>query len=292
MDTKTFMFSASSVKEYMQCGLKFRYGRIDKLPRSESYSHHRWFGTLVHSLIYHSVAEHTSSKELVMRDKPRTTFPTKLFEDVWTGRETDDPIAQVINKDLGEKPVGKFLTGKIKSLGKGNPDISQEDLEKAWKAEAKKMIKNGMRVLQDIPEIVELEKKMFWTIQGKRFIGFSDVVAKDADGKYQYFDFKTSWDKPGKKLDDDFQFFSYSLALKDILNLDYFPKGHYVHLKSGDVVEYELTPYVFGKMMGVVKGAFDDMEHNLFLPNYGSPLCPYCDFRHLCYGSDDKIWRR
>lgn len=292
METSKFMFSASSVKEYMQCGIKFKYGRIDKLPRAETYSHHRWFGTLVHSVIYTAIGKHTTSKDMDLHAKINEVFPLKIFEALWQEKETDDPIIQMLQKDLGPKPVGKFIPGKIKSLGKDIPDFPQDKLEKGWKAEAKKMVKNGIEIVTKIPEIVELEKKMFWTIQGKRFIGFSDIVAKDADGKFEYYDLKTSWDKPGNKLDNDFQFFAYSLALKDLYKLDYFPKGYYVHLRSGSLVEFELTPYIFGKMMSILKGVFSDIENNVFLPDYGGPLCPYCDFRHVCYGKDENIWRR
>lgn len=289
MNTNNFMFSASSIKEFIQCGLKFKYGRIEKRERAETYSHHRWFGTLVHSTIYSAIAtKNLDEKKYVLKSSTATAFPSKVFETLWQNKETDDPYLQHLLKELGEKPVGRFLPGKIKSLSAGQ---SQDKLEAGWKAEAKKMIKNGIKVLSEVPEIVELEKKLIFNILGRRFIGYSDVVAKDSEGKLCFYDLKTTWDKP-TKLEDDFQFFAYALALKDTYKLDYWPKGYFVHLRSGAAIEYELTPQMFGKLISQTRNVFSDMEANVFPADLGGPLCPYCDFRLHCYKSEDKIWRR
>jgi hypothetical protein len=292
VNTKNFIFSASSVKEYMQCGLKFKFNRIDKLEKTDVSSHHRWFGTLVHNLIYASLSEPAEDlKKMVLTNKINEKYPMKIFETVWKEKESEDLMVQTIRKDLGEKPVGRFMRGKIVSLGINDPDITQAQLEKGWKAEAKKMVKNGISVVKEIPEIVELERKLFWIFQNRKFLGYADILAKDESGRYTFYDFKTTWDKPGKRLDDDFQFFSYSHALKSYYNLDYYPVGNYVHLRSGDVIPYEVTPEIISNMNRKAKKAFDNMEANIFFDDYGGSLCPYCDFRHICYGKDSDVWK-
>ena len=297
MNTNEFWFSASSIKEYQQCGLKFKYGRIDKRERAETYSHHRWFGTLVHSTIYSTAAtlEVTEPNAKGYRDKLyrlkpdiAEAFPTKFFEALWQEKDVDDAEIMAIREELGSKPIGAFTSGKIKSLADG---LSQADLEKGWKAEAKKMVKNGVSVLRDIETIQEFEKKVFFKLQGRNFIGVCDVIAMK-DGRIAFYDFKTSWDKPYAKLERDFQFFAYAIALKNKLKLDYWPKGYYVHLRSGDCLEYELTPDMYKKGLKQLDRVFSDMEADVFLPDYGGSLCQFCDFRLICYGSEDKIWRR
>lgn len=297
MNTKDFWFSASSVKDYQQCGLKFKFGRIDKIEeRAEPHSHHRWFGTLVHALIYYSAATITATKNkrgyldkvYHFRDEIKS-LPQKELDILWYERPTDDDQVLLMRDEVKEKPIGKFLPAKIKSLREGLP---QEDLEKGWYNEAKKMIKNGIAAIKGIFKIEEFEKKMFFRILGRNFIGYADVIGRDENGKIVFFDFKTTWDKPGAKLQDDFQFFAYALALKDIYKLDYWPKGYYVHLRSGDLIEYELTPEIFARMMARLKNTFSDMEADVFLADYGGNLCQFCDFRLICYESEDKIWRR
>jgi CRISPR/Cas system-associated exonuclease Cas4 (RecB family) len=292
VNTKDFVFSASSFKEYVQCGLKFKFHRIDKLTPTDVASHHRWFGTLVHSLIYTSLAVPTDMKDMVMRDEIDTEFPLTIFDAVWDEVVTDDEIIKAVQKDLGPKPVGRFMTGKIVSLGKNNEDtITQEELDAGWREEAKRMIANGVASVQKIHKIVELEKKLRWMYKKHKFLGYSDIVALDENGKYEYHDFKTTWDKPGKYLVGDFQFFSYSYALKRLYGLDYYPAGNYIHLRSGDTVRYEVTPEIERKMDSLVTTSLGNLQSNIFFDAYGSPLCGYCDFRHICYGEDKDVWK-
>ncbi len=291
MNTKDFMFSASSVKTYQQCGLKFKFSKIDKLPTTETATHHRWLGTLVHTAIYTSIADPSEGrKSLSIRDTGVDTVkPLERFERLWDGTP-EDAIDALLMKEVGEKPVGKFATGALKSLGQNVDDPSQKLLEKGWRTEARKMVKNGIKTLSGIHTISELEKKLFWNIMGRRFIGFVDVLGKDKDGKLEFYDFKTSFKKPSQAaVDDDFQFFAYSLDIKDKLKLDYYPVGNFVHLRSGTNVPFDLnTNDKFPKMIGQLKNTFSNMEDNLFFADYGSPLCAYCDYRHICYGEENQ----
>lgn len=295
MNTKDFWFSASSFKDYLQCGLKFKFSKIDKVEPTVTATHHRWFGSLVHAMIYHSIADYDGSgKNLVLRKKNRKKTTLKVFEDVWDGNPKDNN-AEIILKSIGEKPVGKFSTGKIASLGSTNSDIEQSVLEDGWREEARKMIENGIDVISGIHEIVELEKKMFYKVRGYNFIGFIDVLAKDKDGLYEFYDFKTSWDK-SYDLQNDFQFFAYAKAVMEDSKIgikeSYYPTGYWVHLRKGDLLPYKLTKNKFWDMMDITKSAMENMESDVFLPDYGGPLCKYCDFRHICYGEDEKIWSR
>lgn len=293
MKTKGYTFSASSIKEYLQCGLKFKYGRVDKRERTITASHHRWFGTMVHNLIYAAIAEHKSGKDLKLRKVPDEKLALNLLNTVWDAEESNDPVAKIVLKDMGERPTGKFATGKIKALGKDNEDtITQAQLEEGWKKEARKMVKNGIKVASQVPHIVELEYKLLWTMLGRRFVGYADILAQNDEGKYEFYDFKTSWNKPQESyVAKDFQFFAYSMALHDLLDLDYYPDGHLVHLRSGAVVTFHMTPEIRAKMLHTLKDVFDFIEMDIYFDDYDGYLCPYCDFRHICYGDKAKTWQ-
>lgn len=295
MNAKDFMFSASSFKDYLQCGLKFKFSKIDKAEKTETATHHRWFGSLIHSLIYHSVAEYDgSSKNLVLRKRARKKATLDLFEDLWEEKAKTNE-GEVILKSLGEKPVGKFARGKIASLGSTNENIEQAMLDEGWREEARKMLENGINIITSLDNIVELEKKVFYHIKGYRFIGFVDVLAKDSEGKYEFYDFKTSWDR-SYNLQEDFQFFGYSKALSEDkklgVNEEYFPKGYWVYLRKGESLPYTLTKNKFWDMINLTSKTMENIEADIFLPDYGGPLCKFCDYRHICYGSDENIWKR
>jgi CRISPR/Cas system-associated exonuclease Cas4 (RecB family) len=297
MDTKSFLFSASSFKDYLQCGLKFKFSRIDKAERTETATHHRWFGSLVHALIYYSIADYEgNSKTMNLRKRVRKKAALDMLEDLWKSKAKNSD-AEIILKSIGDRPTGKFSRGKIKSLGNNNENISQEDLEEGWLEEAKIMLGNGIDVISGIHKIIELEKKIMYHVKGYKFMGFVDVLAQDSDGKYEFYDFKTSWEKPSQNdLHNDFQFFGYAKALSEDdklgINEDYFPKGNWVFLRKGENISYELKKDKFWEMIRLTQSVMSNIEANIFLPDYGGPLCKFCDFRHICYGSDDKIWSR
>lgn len=295
MDTKKFMFSASSFKEYLQCGLKFKFNKIDKLPKTETATHHRWFGSLIHALIYYSIAEYDGdSKSMTLRKRARVKKTLEVFEELWEEKAKDNE-SQIILKSLGEKPLGKFARGKLASLGSTNEDIEQEALEAGWREQGRLMLQNGIDVVQGIHDIVELEKKMFYHIKGYNFMGFVDVLAKDKEGKYEFYDFKTSWDNP-YGLEDDFQFFGYTKALSEDKKLgikeQYFPRGYWVALRKGNLFPYELTKSKFWDTIKLTQKTMENIEANIFLPDYGGPLCKFCDYRHVCYGDDDSVWSK
>jgi CRISPR/Cas system-associated exonuclease Cas4 (RecB family) len=295
MDAKNFMFSASSFKDYLQCGLKFKFSKIDKAEKTETATHHRWFGSLVHALIYYSIADYEGdSKTMKLRKRVRKKETLNLLESLWNEKAKNSD-GEIILKSIGEKPKGKFSRGKIVSLGSNNENIEQSDLEAGWLEEAKKMVSNGIDVISNIHEIVELEKKIFYHIKGYKFMGFVDVLAKNKEGEYEFYDFKTSWDK-AYNLEDDFQFFGYTKALSEDKKLEidekYFPKGYWVFLRKGDLLPYTLAKEKFWQMIKLTQSAMDNIESNIFLPDYGGSLCKFCDYRHICYGEDEKIWSR
>lgn len=280
MNTKDFLFSASSVKEYLQCGLKFKFGRIDKLPKGDIASHHRWFGSLVHSLIYLSFS--TGGK---LRDHIDESYVQDAFETLWSGKESTESYLETIRKSLGEKPTGKFLPLKTASA------TAQMDIEMEWKNEAWRMVRNGIQVVRGIHEVLNVEKKLLWSLASRKFVGYIDILGRDNSGQYEFYDLKTTWDAPSKKqLSEDLQFFSYSHALRQNHKLDYYPAGYYVHLRTGAKLKYEPTPQLTASSEVKVANAIKNLEADIFFDSYGSPLCAYCDYRHLCY-SPDKVWK-
>lgn len=269
-------FSASAIKEFQQCGLKFRYHRIDRLPTEEEASHHRWFGRLVHDLVYTGLAERVGDKNYTLLDKPRKRYATSLLTSIWDGKPKDE-TGEAIALLAGEKPK-EFSPGKIKSL-----QGTQEEIERGWKKQARSMISNGIDAMFG-KTIEEIEVSLEWEYLGENFIGYLDFVGEE-DGRICFYDLKTSWQKPSKI---DFQFFIYSYALKTLRGLDYYPSGYWVHLKDGTLRKFEVDEELVKQQEKDVGKVLSYISNGVFPSIYGSPLCKFCDFYKLCYGESSE----
>lgn len=288
MNTKNFRFSASSFKDYLQCGLKFKFSKIEKRIAGKEKTHYRWLGRLVHASIYSSVAHFNLEggfKSWVLDSQVPDLNPAlSFFEAGWTEDITNDLVRQVVVAEAGEKPVGGFATKKVfKSLN----TTDQSLLDVAWKAVAQGMVANGINIIRQLPEITQLERGIEFEVLGRKFSGYVDVLGKNKDGEVVFLDFKTSWAKPAEsKVEEDFQFFLYSYALKSILGLDYYPKGYYSHLRSGQIVRFQMTPELEASMLGKMGAAFDKLEKDVFTSDKYGFLCNHCDFHYICFGED------
>lgn len=284
MDTSKFRFSASSVKTFRQCGTKFKFEKVDKLKGDVEVGHARWLGKVVHASVYQSVGRLDpdsgfKSWELVSQE-PFEHAALTLFESLWVGG-VDDRTKKIYELEVGsDRPVGRFMKkSKVSAL---NTD-DQVALEAAWKLEARQMVKNGVAALtQKAKKIVQLERGVEFTFLGKNFAGYLDIIGEDENGRVIFLDLKTVWDKPSPaKLQDDPQFVLYSHALKQTLDLDYYPDGYFIHMKSGASIPFVMTSEVLAKMEKNIATSFSDMEDNVF-HHRPSILCNYCDFQSIC----------
>jgi RecB family exonuclease len=290
MDTFSRVFSVSQLKTYQQCGLKYKFSKIDKLTPLPTSRHHLWLGSLVHNSIYAGLGtvEKENVKNIKLYKKPSVKKALKMFDILWESSETQkDPIILDIIKSIGERPTGKFLTGRVNSLKSTN----QSELEFAWKELAKSYVENGVKAVEKLlknNEIVEIERELHFEVLGRKFVGYIDILFKDKKtNELTFIDFKTSWDKPAEfDVNSDLQFLLYSHALISTLNLVEHPKGSLVHLKSGDLVNFTPTTKGFQNMFKTIKNIFSNMESNVFFDNYGHPFCKSCEFRNICYGNE------
>lgn len=290
MDTKTYKFSVSSIKEFEQCGLKFKLGRIDKVQKDPESTHHRWIGKVVHASIYASVAkmnleEGFKSWELT-GDAPDIEKSKAFFDAAWDGTE-DKYLKEAIALEAGPTPSpDKFIKGKIKAL----MDDNKTNRMLAWRTVAWEMVQNGVKIISKLPKILHIEKKILLQYKERTFTGYVDIIAEGSDGKVIFLDFKTSWQKPSPvDLDSDIQFIFYSYALKEMLELPYNPVGFYVHLKSTTVFPVNVDEVLLDRMDNMITKSLTRLDKGLFFHNKGSYLCPYCDFYSKCYG-EEKVW--
>ena len=287
MDTKTFRFSASSVKSLIQCGFKFKYDKIDKIKPDIETGHARWLGKVVHASIYSAVGrlrtEEGFKKWTKTSDKASLPAAAFTFETLWNeGKGADPYYEELYTLEVNStKPTGRFRSKKADKL---LSSTDQKVLEEGWHDMARSMVVNGVKVISDM-KILELEHAVSFEFLDHEFSGYLDLLIEDEDGRIAYGDFKTTWAKPSAKdMAKDLQFILYSHALKQTMGLDYYPKGYYIHLRSGAKVEFEMSDQIFDDAVKKVTKAFKGLQNNAFTSDYNGPLCSYCDFQKLCYG--------
>lgn len=293
MDTKNFRFSVSSVKSYINCGKKFNFEKITKVPPAPESSHYRWLGKVVHTSMYQSIARFNSDSDEIKRwdivtNTPSTEDALKFFNKAWEGAPSDDDedvyMKSLYPFEIGSKPYGRFWPNK--NLAILNLDKQEQDrLEFGWKAVASDMVRSGVELIKGIHEVVQIEKELNFKMLERDFKGYIDILGRDVDGKLEFYDGKTSWRKPQvKDLEKDLQFIAYSVALRKEYDLDYYPVGYYMHLRSGSLVPVKVTDEIVKKSEKMLGNVFSNLEDDIYFDDFGGSLCAYCDFKHLCYG--------
>lgn len=284
IDTKTIRFSPSAVKSYNSCGRKFKFEKIEKVRVEKENTHHRWLGRLVHVSIYSAVAmlvpdDQQRKNWKIIHKAPEMEKALDVFEKLWhQSFKEGDYVHSLWLAEVGEKPKLKSQKKKV-SLRTDDPAV----LEVEWKKVAREMVVNGVELLKRIAVISDIEKRLEFQLLDHNWISFLDIRAENPSGKMIYFDFKTSWDKPSPKdVAYDPQFITYSYALKKEYNLDYYPVGYLLHLRSGKYVEFRMTEDNYKYLHGYVKETYQGIEREIFTLASNNWLCPYCDFKDLC----------
>ena len=282
------VLSASSIKTYKQCGLKFKFQKIDKAEVTHQPYHYGWVGTIVHNSIYYAFADYFDTKWHVNKLKNLDDVK-KFFLDAWNGHvKLDVTKALVEEGELAtDKPI--FKEGSIKEMKYIKLTDSEEE---RWKLLAWDLIKVGyvfvqdylLKLTSDPVNDIKLEQEIKFPFDmNYDVIGYIDILL-NVKGKLFFFDLKTT-KQPPQSIDEDIQFYLYRYGLKYLNNLNYYPNGYYVHLRSKEwfpakTVDQDILTKNHYQITSLIKG----MEARDFTANR-THLCNFCDYRGYCFGS-------
>ena len=248
--------SASSINAYVECGLQYKFSRIDKVkPDYEADS--LLFGSCIHRAIADYQQKRMCGEDMYVKEIQG------IFEKYWKeSAEGNERVHYRKNKSF------KSLMNEGKKLLRVYVENQPEE---------------------DFP-VLAIEEPFVMNLEGidVPIIGVMDMVQEDDSGTIIITDHKTAARAYSTaEADNNFQLTVYYLAAKMngygdreiLLRLDCLiktrtPKFESLYTVRSDVDE----KYAIKKIMHV----WDGIQKGVFIPNYGGWKCDYCAYRSYC----------
>ena len=229
--------SASAVKTYLDCPLRYKYRSILAIPDVQSLAGTK--GTIIHD-----VADELAKERLAGRE-PDVEAGVRRAEDAW----------EDVRRIYGDGP-------KYESAAAGLGDMIRRYAE--WEAASPN-------------QVVETEAKFTMHVDDIRYGGKIDRVERNGNGGYEIVDFKTgSSILPKKDVALDPQLNIYAAAARDRYG-KLPEKVSLVYLEKDAVRDYAVTPESLEEGLDVVRGAANGILGEKFepAPAYRCKWCPY-----------------
>lgn len=253
--------SASGINDYLECGLSYRFGRIDRL-KPEFKADSLEFGTCIHQVLAEFHQERLGGCWLSRRNLE------SLFRQYWEERAFN-------NSDIRYKP--------------GN---SYESLLEQGKNLVREYHENYMP--EDLT-VLAIEEPFSFTVEGLPvpIIGAMDLVEEDDKGGIVITDFKTaSRAYSDEDVRKNFQLMVYHLAARSngfhdrniVLMIECLVKT-----KTPQLRRYSATKDETDETRAVkkIREVWNGIDNGVFIPNDSSWKCKDC-----CYAKACRDWFR
>ena len=250
--------SASSINDYLECGLYYRFSRIDNL-KPEFRSDNLEFGSCIHKALADFHLERLMGNKMTLRDLQ------KLFELYWRERAEG-------NSDIVYREDKDFET--LLAEGKGLLAAYYE----------------ARKETEDHLTIMAIEEPFRFTIEGLPVpvIGIMDLVEQDKSGGIIITDFKTSSRASSEEeANRNFQLSIYHLAAKAngygngniSLKIDCLIKT-----RKPKFIQYSTSRTEMDELRTVkkIRNVWDAVQSGIFIPNDDSWRCRDCGYKNDC----------
>jgi putative RecB family exonuclease len=248
--------SVSSISDYMDCGLMFKFARVDKLV-PEFKSDALLYGTAIHAVLAEFYEELKTGKKMSVKQLQ------EIFETHWQRLALD-------REDIQYKPDKDYDTLLLE--GKELLSIFHQKLP------------------EDEGEIIGIEEPFKFWIESLPvpLIGVYDLVLEDSAGTITVVDHKTSSKAyANSEIDRNFQLTVYHLAARKngfedreiLLRLDTLiktkvPRFEQYYSTRTEIDEVKAVKKILAVWEGIQKG--------VFIPNDSSWKCNGCAFKNAC----------
>jgi len=248
--------SASSIGDYLDCGMLYKFGRIDRLPM-EFVSDALEFGTVIHAVLAEYYQAKMTGDRMLLKDTH------DLFKDIWnqTAYGRDD-----IQYSSG-KSFETYLTEGV-------------DLLTAW----------YHKLPDDTFKVTGIEEAFSFELQSLPVpvIGAIDLLEEDESGTIIIADFKTSGRAYSlDEVDNNMQMTVYQLAMKSngfggreiLLKLDCLIKTKKPRFEQ----YYTARSYVDElRLIRKIEKVWEGISSGVFVPNDQSWRHKTCPYRKAC----------
>lgn len=248
--------SASGISDYSDCGLLYKFGRIDRL-EAEFTSDALLFGTAVHAVLAQFY------QELLTGEKMTAKVLTELFADIWKNIACDRDDIRYSNG----KSYEMLLLGGKELLSVYYNSLPDEEYT-----------------------IFGIEEPFSFTVPGVPvpIIGVYDMLLTDSSGVVIIVDHKTtSRSFSNDEVDKNFQMSIYNLSLRRngyadkeiLLRLDCLVKT-----RTPKFAQYYTTRSEEDEIRTIkkIQQVWDGIKKEVYVPNETSWKCKNCSFKNAC----------
>lgn len=247
--------SPSSVTTFMQCPLKFRYSRIDKVPEPPSEA--QVLGNMTHEALEHL---------LMLPAGERTVNAARgIMLAQW-----DDKWQQVCQDELRLSPHGQHMLRY-----------------NAW------VCVENYFALEDpnTVTVAGLEEEVFSDVEGVPMLGYMDRWYTDEDGRAVIQDYKTGKvSKPPYDAEKKLQLFIYAELVSKLKGLEV-SRAELIYLKGkGQRVAYTPSHEDMSTMRNTVTGVWEQLGESCATGDFATNktrLCGWCSYKPMC-----PAWQR
>ncbi len=248
--------SASSIQNYIECGLQYKFGKIDKI-QSEYTSDAMLFGSCIHKAL----------EKLHIAKKDNRELPVERLLELWESEW---------QKEVKKHPDIRYKEGE-------SFDTLLHQGRKLLTTYFKQRPKDSFKV-------ISTEKPFAFNLEGVPIpiIGVTDLIEEDSAGNIIITDFKTaSKAYSSDDIDKSFQLTVYYMAVRKngLANREILLKFDcLVKTKTPKFQQYYTmrTPEDENRAARKIQQVWQGIEKGVFIPNDTSWKCGYCMYKDHC----------
>jgi DNA helicase-2/ATP-dependent DNA helicase PcrA len=250
-------FSFSQLAAFSTCPLQYKFAFVLKIPASTDKAS-LIFGRVLHNTLYNFLLPVLSERQKMQGD---------LFGDV-----KDKPKNLLSEKRLLEI-YDEFWVADGYQDKKEREDYRQKGLE---------ALKKFWQNYQASPpqEILFLEKRFSFKIDGDVIKGAIDRIDKHSDGTLEILDYKTGKTKTKLDFSEKRQLILYQLFIEEFLGVKVSALSYY-YLESGEKFTFTVTDKDISRLRLEVREEIAAIKKRDFTPTPGM-MCQFCDFNSIC----------
>jgi len=255
-------FSFSQLAAFSTCPLQYKFAFVLKIPASTDKAS-LIFGRVLHNTLYNFLLPILSERQKMQSD---------LFGDAYNGSTAKKPASPLSEKRLLEI-YNEFWVADGYSDKKEREDYKQKGIEvlkKFWQTYQANTPK----------EILFLEKRFSFKIDGDVIKGAIDRIDKHSDGTLEIIDYKTGKTKTKLDFSEKRQLILYQLFMEEFLGAKVGALSYY-YLESGEKFTFTATEKDITRLRLEVREEIAAIKKRDFTPT-PSMMCQFCDFNSIC----------